>query len=110
MNINEKISSKIKDLRINAGLKAEAVAHDLNMSKSAFSQLENGKTEISVTKLEEIAAYYDKPLTYFVAEHPNSVFNIDKVKNSTINGTQVNNHNIDSRIVDAIVEIVSQRR
>lgn len=51
MNINQKTALKIKNTRENIGLTAESVAMDLGISKSAYSQLENGHTEISINRL-----------------------------------------------------------
>ena len=50
MDINAKVASRIKALRSEKGYKAEIVAQELEMSKAAYSQLENGKIDISILK------------------------------------------------------------
>lgn len=47
-----------KELRKNLGFKVEAVAKDLGISKTAYSQLENGHVEITLNKIEAIANIY----------------------------------------------------
>lgn len=55
MNINTLTAQKIKELRTAAGYSAEAVAKELGLSKGSYSQLENGKVEITLNKIEAIA-------------------------------------------------------
>lgn len=55
MNINDLTASKIKEMRRKLGFTAESVAQDLGISKTAYSQLENGHVEITLTKIEAIA-------------------------------------------------------
>ena len=51
MDINSLTAIRIKDVRMSLGLKAENVAFDLEMDKGSYSNLENGKTQVSVAKL-----------------------------------------------------------
>jgi transcriptional regulator with XRE-family HTH domain len=94
MDINAKIASRIKALRNEKGYKAESVAQKLELSKAAYSQLENGKIDITMTKLQKIADYFSIPIASILQENSGATFNIDKVENSTINGTQINNYTV----------------
>lgn len=66
MNINELTANKIKELRRNIGFSAESVASDLGISKTALSQLENGKVEITLTRLESLSKVFNIPLENFL--------------------------------------------
>ncbi len=55
MDINSLTAIRIKEVRMSLGLKAEAVAYDLEMDKGSYSNLENGKTQVSIAKLHRIA-------------------------------------------------------
>jgi transcriptional regulator with XRE-family HTH domain len=101
MDINAKIASRIKALRNEKGYKAESVAQKLELSKAAYSQLENGKIDITMTKLQKIADYFSIPIASILQENSGATFNIDKVENSTINGTQINNYT-DKELIQAM--------
>jgi transcriptional regulator with XRE-family HTH domain len=101
MDINAKVASRIKALRSEKGYKAEIVAQELEMSKAAYSQLENGKIDISITKLQKIADYFSIPIASILQENNGAAFNIEKVENSTINGTQIN-HYTDKELLSAM--------
>lgn len=73
MDVNQLTAIKIKQLREEMGLKAENIAHELGISKAAMSQLENGHTEISITRLNKISAILGVPLETFL---PNTSQNI----------------------------------
>lgn len=78
MNFNERVASRIRMYRNELGLKAEYVAYTFRMSKSAYSNLENGKTEITVDKLHLCAITFQKPITSFFGseEGENAIVNI----------------------------------
>ena len=63
MDINTLTANKIKEIRKSLGLKAEAVAADLQINKSAYSELENGHTDITLKKLQAIADLWRIPVT-----------------------------------------------
>lgn len=90
MDVNSLIGIRIKELRTELGIKAEVVAQDLNMSKSAFSQLENGKTEFSVNRVIELADYFKVPVSSIL---PSSTSNVQINRDSSHSNivTQINN-------------------
>jgi transcriptional regulator with XRE-family HTH domain len=55
MNRNKKLAYAIKATRINLGLSGEYIGAMLGISKGAYSNLENGKTIISIDRVEKLA-------------------------------------------------------
>lgn len=72
MNINALAAFKIKQLRHKLGLSSEAMAKDLGISRTAFSQLENGKVEITLNRIETIANRYAVPLSELIPSARNN--------------------------------------
>ncbi len=101
MDLNALTATKIKALRNQKGYKAEVVAQELEMSKAAYSQLENGKIDITLAKLQKIADYFSVPITAILHENSGANFHIEKIENSTINGTQINNYT-DKELLNAV--------
>ncbi|WP_276503044.1 helix-turn-helix domain-containing protein [Terrimonas pollutisoli] len=54
-DLNETVGCNIKAWRTIKGFKQEWLAAKINLSKSSLSQIENGKTEITISRLSEIA-------------------------------------------------------
>ncbi|MGN6495168.1 MAG: helix-turn-helix domain-containing protein [Agriterribacter sp.] len=50
-----KVSENIRKLRTIKGIKAETVAHELGITKSAYSDIETGKSELTLKRLQRIA-------------------------------------------------------
>jgi transcriptional regulator with XRE-family HTH domain len=57
--INDKVATKIKQLRVKKRLSQEETSFELNMSQAAYCKLENGETLIDISKLEKIAKYFN---------------------------------------------------
>lgn len=69
MKINYLTASNIKLTRKQLGLSAEYVAYKLHLSKGAYSLIENGKTEITLSRLEAIASVFQvKPVSLLPLE------------------------------------------
>lgn len=64
MDRNE-LSHKLKQARIEAGLKQEEVATLMKLPISAISVIENGKRNVDVIELVKFADYYSKPVEWF---------------------------------------------
>lgn len=92
MTLNELTASKIKELRVKSNKSAEEVAKDLGLAKSNYSRLENGKTEITLTKIESLSKIFNLPIQAFLPSVTNSTINVSNGDNSTINNTQINNY------------------
>lgn len=70
----KELSSKLKNARIEAGLKQEDIARLMNLPISAISVIENGKRNVDVIELVEFAKYYSKPVEWFFSNEQNSDF------------------------------------
>lgn len=90
MNINQLTASRIKELRSKNNLTAEAVAQSLEISRSAYSQMENGHVEITLTRIEALAQIFNVSVSEII---PSSTTNHQTFtgNNGGINGN--NNHN-----------------
>lgn len=66
MNINQLTAARIKELRSKNGLTAEAVAQGLNITRGAYSQLENGHVEITLTRIELLAQIFNVPFAELI--------------------------------------------
>ncbi|KAA6440676.1 helix-turn-helix transcriptional regulator [Dyadobacter flavalbus] len=62
MNIASHLSEKIRQIRLQKGLSQENMADMLGLSTTAYGDLERGRTELSVSRLENIARLLDVPL------------------------------------------------
>lgn len=61
----KKLSYRIKKLRESKDLKPGHIAGELGISYSAYSKIERGITDPSVSRLEQIAKILNVPVTYF---------------------------------------------
>lgn len=62
------VGKRIRALRKKKGLNLQDMASKLNLSVSYLSQLENGRANISVNLLKEIASILDVPCVFFLLE------------------------------------------
>ncbi len=60
-----KLSSRLRQARIEAGLKQEEIAKLMNLPISAISVIENGSRKVEVLELVKFSEYYSKPLEWF---------------------------------------------
>jgi transcriptional regulator with XRE-family HTH domain len=63
-----KLHEKIRYLRLQRGYSQENMAEVLGLSTTAYGDLERGKTELTVSRLEQIAAALGTSLTAFFGE------------------------------------------
>jgi transcriptional regulator with XRE-family HTH domain len=112
MDINKIVASKIKEARLEKGFTADAVARELELSSSAYSQMENAHTEITVKKLEAVSLLLEKPLSFFlpnVAPYIMQIANGESSSNiQTLNSYQSDNHVVDTleKTVQALAELM----
>jgi transcriptional regulator with XRE-family HTH domain len=59
MNDSSRLSEKIRQLRLQKGLSQENMADMLNLSTTAYGDLERGRTELTFSRLENIARLLD---------------------------------------------------
>lgn len=63
MNVASGLSEKIRHFRLQKGFSQENMADMLGLSTTAYGDLERGRTELSVSRLESIAGLLDIPLS-----------------------------------------------
>lgn len=68
MDINQLTADRVKAFRTKLNYSAEEVAKELGIDKANYSRLENGKTEITLKKLERLAVLFKVPLQALVAD------------------------------------------
>ncbi|PSL47553.1 helix-turn-helix protein [Chitinophaga niastensis] len=56
------IADIIRKLRMERNLTQEYIAHELDISQNAYCKIENGQVNITVDRLEKIAAILETPL------------------------------------------------
>ena len=62
MNITSNLSEKIRQIRLQKGLSQENMADMLGLSTTAYGDIERGRTELSVSRLENVAKLLDVQL------------------------------------------------
>jgi len=62
MNVASRLSERIRLFRLQKSLSQENMADMLGLSTTAYGDLERGRTELSVSRLETIAKLLDIPL------------------------------------------------
>jgi transcriptional regulator with XRE-family HTH domain len=62
MNIASNLSEKIRQVRLQKGLSQENMADMLGLSTTAYGDLERGRTELSISRLENISKLLEIPL------------------------------------------------
>ena len=85
MNTNQLTANRSKEERIKLNYAQQAVADYLGMDISNYSRLENGKLEITISKLEAIAEFFKIPVVVLI---PNGT-----TSNITINNGSYGNNN-----------------
>jgi transcriptional regulator with XRE-family HTH domain len=59
MNVASNLSEKIRQIRMQKGLSQENMADMLGLSTTAYGDMERGRTELSVSRLENVAKLLD---------------------------------------------------
>lgn len=104
MDANKKIAIKIKELRLQKGYSADYVASNLKISRTAYSQLENGKVEITFNRVEAIAEILQIPFTAFIPQAGSSIV-VNHDQSTGFVGNQINNY-ADEKFVKQVQEAV----
>jgi len=60
--VTSNLSEKIRQIRLQKGLSQENMADMLGLSTTAYGDIERGRTELSVSRLENVAKLLDVPL------------------------------------------------
>ncbi|PIF33327.1 helix-turn-helix protein [Flavobacterium sp. 9] len=65
------IGEKIRKIRIIKGYSQEYIADLLEISQSAYSDIERGKTKINLERLREVALIFELDVNYIMNFHEN---------------------------------------
>ncbi len=77
-----KIHEKIKFFRRQNNWTQEQLAHKLNMSPNGYGDIERGDTDITWTRLEQIAQVFGMNVLELIGMNEKSVFRIQNMHNS----------------------------
>jgi transcriptional regulator with XRE-family HTH domain len=66
--VKNKVAEKIRMERLRLNLSQQNMADELNITIAAYSNLERGVTEISISRLNIIATILQQPIVYFLSE------------------------------------------
>lgn len=65
--------NRLKDLREDKDLKQEVIAEFLGMKQNSYSQIENGKNNISVEYLIKLAFFYNTSIDYLLRTNKSKI-------------------------------------
>lgn len=71
----EKIIKKINEIRNRKGFSYENMAHDLDISVSAYRKIETGETKLSVERLVDISKILETPINEILESDFQKKFN-----------------------------------
>ncbi|MFM1775707.1 MAG: hypothetical protein RJA53_1317 [Bacteroidota bacterium] len=107
MKVKEIIGRNIRRHREGAGIRQGALAKELNITPSALSQIETGKTDVSVERIEQIAEKL-KLSFYELMTTPNHVGGIK----AGIGVDTINNNSIHLLIdkLDSLIQVTNKKQ
>lgn len=76
------VIDKIKEIRIHKGFSHENMAHELSISQTAYTKLENNETKLSVERLFQIAKILNTPVYELLDTAPNTVYHQNNYDNA----------------------------
>lgn len=88
MTPNEIVGRNILRAREEIGMKQDTLAKAIGITAGALSNIENGKTDITLTRIKEIALALKKDF-YYILAYPNQV-TFDNSQNTWFNKTNAN--------------------
>jgi XRE family transcriptional regulator, regulator of sulfur utilization len=91
MNISSNLSEKIRLVRVQKGLSQENMADMMGLSTTAYGDLERGRTEVSVSRLENIARLLDVPLHELLGMQPETLSEVEWLRQENARLTAQNN-------------------
>ena len=91
------LGSKIRSLRQSLYLTQENIAHELNLSLPAYSKIERDITDVSLSRLKQLADFFKIPLT--------ELLDFDQ---STINNKELSEKNKTEDDLRKLIEVKNQ--
>lgn len=76
------IGKKIKELRLHKGWTQEQASEKLYICRNTYSDIELGKTDICLSRLVQLANFYNVDVSYFVNENGQIVLYLNGTQNS----------------------------
>ena len=67
------LPARIRKLRKFIGYSQEAVAHELCMTQPAYNKLENGKTQLTIQRLEQLTDFYAIAISDLMNKNPSEL-------------------------------------
>lgn len=107
------IGKNIKQLRELKNLTQSYIAERLDMSIGGYSKIESGQTDVTFSRIKQIAEILETDLSTILNFDPKNIFNQCNNNNSIITGsvgTQNNNGNILDILSNIQEEIISVKR
>ncbi|MBE7441389.1 MAG: helix-turn-helix transcriptional regulator [Flavobacteriales bacterium] len=107
------VGKNIKQIRELKNLTQGYIAERLNMSIGGYSKIESGQTDVTLSKIQQIAEILETDLSTILSFDPKNIFNQCNNNNSIITGsigTQNNNGNIIDILSHIQEEIISVKR
>lgn len=75
------IGKKIKELRLHKGWTQEQASEKLYICRNTYSDIELGKTDICLSRLVQLANFYNVDVSYFVNENGQIVLYLNGTQN-----------------------------
>ncbi len=101
MDINQLVAHRIREIRHEKGFTSQAMADDLGITIGSYSAIENGKVNITIDRLHQIAQVLQMPLLAFLPSGAYSYsVNVSHGEHA-INATTYNNYR-DKEMIDSL--------
>ena len=101
MEAKEKVGRDIKHWREFKQMKQDEMARKLKITPAALSQIENGKIDITVGRIEQIARILEIDFL-FLLESPQQVINFSSNQSSQEGVNKVQQHSINEELIAAL--------
>lgn len=106
-SILKQIGASLKKLRTERNIEIKAIAKDLHLTPQAYGNIENGKTDISISRVLELATYYKVSYSQILNLENQNVYNNSSYNNqhgiNLIQGGE-NIFNTDAELVKVLKE------
>lgn len=102
MDATKLVGQNIKRYRIEKGIKLETLAAAIRIEKGTMSKIENGKSEITISRIEKIAEALQVDYNLLVS---NTIQHISFNNSPNSGGINGNNHSNNDAILNRILEL-----
>ena len=106
----EKIIKKIAEIRSKKGFSYENMAHDLDLSTSAYRKIETGETKLTVERLVDISKILETPLNDLLDTDSQKNFNQENKDNASgFQGFDYKTYYEYSEVSKKLIEVYEQQ-